>query len=137
MMAKRNASVAPRGAMLLAALLIAAGAAGVAGAAGGDAVDAGLVARWQFSADKLTGQSFAPLAGKLPAEANKPVKFAADGPQALRLEVVNCWPPMTVFSALLCSKNHARQNRVTHFGHILGSNSPPRFSPTVYLYPSA
>ena len=93
MMTKRNASKAARGAMLLAAWLI---AAGVTGAAGGDAgdVDSGLVARWQLTADRLNGQSFAPLAGKaegplagLPAVASLPVKFANEAPKALRLGV--------------------------------------------------
>jgi outer membrane protein assembly factor BamB len=76
--------------MFLSALLFACGAGGVAGAApaaGGD-IDAGLVARWQFTADRLSGQSFAPLAGKLPAIADQPVKFSADAPKALRLDVV-------------------------------------------------
>jgi hypothetical protein len=75
---------------------IVAGVAGISGAAGGeDNLDSGLAARWQLTADRLSGQSFAPPAGNregplagLPAVADQPVKFAADGPKALMLEAV-------------------------------------------------
>lgn len=59
-----------------------------ASAAAVDTIDTGLISRWQFTAERLSGQSFAPLAGKLPASADRAVKFASDPPHALRLDVI-------------------------------------------------
>jgi len=51
-------------------------------------LDSGLVGRWQLSADRVSGQSFAPLAGKLSAVASQPVQFDSNPPKAMRLEAV-------------------------------------------------
>ena len=50
-------------------------------------IDVGLLARWQFTADRLNGQTFAPLAGNGSATAARPVQFAREKPKALRLVV--------------------------------------------------
>ncbi len=54
-------------------------AAGVA-----SAEDPGLLARWQFDREHLTGRNVSPLAGPLPAALSGPIRFDVSGPNAIK-----------------------------------------------------